>query len=104
MQFRLLKLNCTLFYLLLDKNNCERLNFLFNVHNFEALQTVTLYTVRKCPNCGADAPCMGSLMKCKECVVVLIVLIVLVMAMGVVVRFVEVMSRSRFNLRVTQIF
>jgi len=23
--------------------------------------------VRKCPNCGSDAPCMGSLMKCKDC-------------------------------------
>ena len=24
-------------------------------------------TVRKCPNCSADAPCMGALMKCKDC-------------------------------------
>jgi len=23
--------------------------------------------VRKCPNCGSDAPCGGALMKCKGC-------------------------------------
>jgi rRNA maturation protein Nop10 len=23
--------------------------------------------VRRCPNCGADAPCLGALRKCKDC-------------------------------------
>lgn len=24
-------------------------------------------TVRKCPNCHSDTPCMGALMKCQNC-------------------------------------